>query len=94
MIKLHLFSGFENKRLGITPDMELGHLYSDTGDRGELCEAAASVGLYTGTIQEKEGLVHFDLWGQPLARAIERFPLATDAELYEDMKKIKRKKGR
>lgn len=85
MIKLHLFTGFENKDLGITPDMEVGHLYSDDDNKGELVDAAVGCGLNSGYIQSAS-LVHFDLWGKPLERAKKRFRIVSDLELSVDMK--------
>ncbi|MFC1919534.1 hypothetical protein ACFLWX_01930, partial [Chloroflexota bacterium] len=63
MIKLHLFRGFENRRLGITPEMELGHLYSNTGDLAELREAARQLSLNAAWLQRKSdtGFVHYDI---------------------------------
>ncbi len=87
MIKLHLFTGFENKSLKITPDMELGHLYDDQNDRAALILAAGEIGLAAGYIQVGN-LIHFDLWNQPLARAKQLYRIVTDEELAEDMKRL------
>lgn len=83
-IKLHLFTGFENQKLHITSDMELGHLYSTT-NRGELIGAAKSLGLSANYIQEGD-LVHFDIWGKPLIAAKKMFHVVSDLELATDMR--------
>ena len=81
MVKLHLFSGFEKRSLGITPDMELGHLYDDGNSRIRLSHAAARVGVGRRRAQtSKTGLVHYDLWGPPLARAKTLFPIVSGRE--------------
>lgn len=90
MLKLHLFTGFENKRLGIRKEMELGHLYDDGKDQLALINAADKLGLKIGHLQNTDGFVHFDLWGKPLERAKQLFKLVTDLELYEDMKSMNR----
>jgi hypothetical protein len=91
MIKLHLFSGFENKKLGITKDTKLGHLYSDTQDKDELIKAGTLVGTSTDWLQTPEltGLLHFDLWGTPLRKARRLFPIVSDEQLVYDMERIK-----
>lgn len=89
MIKVHLFSGFEDPRLGITPDMELGHLYDDDNDLRVLVQAATQLGLASGYLQGVgTGLIHFDLWGKPLVKAKGLYPKVTDQELAEDMKRL------
>jgi len=93
VVKLHLFGGFENKALGITPDMELGHLYEDTNSLAILAYAAEKVGLKSSYQQETGGLVHFDLWGKPLERAKQMFAIVSDEELYQDMVNMNRKGG-
>lgn len=85
MIKLHLFTGFENKKLGITPDMELGHLYEDTNSFAILVYAAGKVGMKPKWAQNADGFVHFDLWGRPLEKAKQLFHIASDLELAEDI---------
>ena len=84
MIKLHLFSGFENPVLGIKADTELGHLYDDGNDQTEVTKAAIRVGCGRNWLQ-KTVFVHYDLWGKPLEKAKLIYPIATDLELYEDM---------
>jgi hypothetical protein len=86
MIKLHLFTGFDNPALGITPDMELGHLYDDQNDQRALITAASELGLSSGYMQVGTGLIHFDLWGKPLIKAKNLHKIVTDLELAEDMK--------
>lgn len=88
MVKLHLFGGFENKPLGITCNMELGHLYSDIGDRKELIDAGIKVGIKERWLQGIN-LIHYDLWGKPLERAKAIFPLVTDIEFGEDLRMLK-----
>jgi hypothetical protein len=90
VVKLHLFSGFEKRSLGITPDMELGHLYDDGNSRIRLAHAAAQIGVGRRRAQvSKTGLVHYDLWGPPLARAKTFFPIVSGRELVDDMRRIK-----
>lgn len=84
MIKIHLFSGFENRRLKIKRDTPLGHLYSDCS-REELMEAASMVGVHARCIQNSRGFYHFDLWGKPLIKARLLFPHVTNRELYRDL---------
>ena len=84
MIKLHLFSGFENPVLGIKADTELGHLYDDGNNQLEVTKAAIRVGCGRNWLQ-RTTLVHYDLWGRPLEKAKLIYPIATDLELYEDM---------
>ena len=86
MIKLHIFSGFENPTLAITEDMELGHLYSDVFDKQELLAAGAKVGMKSRWLQSKEtGLIHFDLWATPLRKAKELYLTVTDEEFAKAM---------
>lgn len=89
MIKLHLFSGFEKSSLGITPDMELGHLYDDGNDGALLADAAARVGVRRERVQtSKAGLLHFDLWGSPLERARQLFPIVSGREIAGDIQRL------
>lgn len=92
MIKLHLFSGFENKKLGITPETALGHLYSDMEQVAELKYAGARVGMKDKWLQNKDdtGIWHFDLWGKPLEKAKRLFPIVTDFEFVADVLRLKR----
>jgi hypothetical protein len=87
MIKLHLFSGFENQRLGIYRDTPLGHLYSDHGN-DELIEAARLLGIPAGGLQNSRGFYHFDLWGEPLAKARLQFRIVNNHEIYRDMRAL------
>ncbi len=90
MVKLHLFSGFEKRSLGITPDTELGHLYDDGNSRLRLAHAAAQIGVGRRRPQiSKTGLVHYDLWGPPLAMAKTLFPIVSGRELVADMRRLK-----
>ncbi len=84
MVKLHLFSGFENPRLGIERAMLLGHLYSDQ-DMPELLRAARELGVPAGALQCSRGFYHFDLWGEPLDRARFRHPIVNNHEIYRDI---------
>ena len=84
MIKIHVFSGFENRRLKIERNTLLGHLYSDRG-REELLEGARLVGVNPRCIQNSRGFYHFDLWGKPLVKARLFFPRVTNHELYFDL---------
>ena len=84
MVKLHLFSGFENPRLGIERVTPLGHLYSDR-DTLELEQAARELGVPAGALQCSRGFYHFDLWGEPLARARFRHQIVDSHELYQDI---------
>lgn len=90
IVKLHLFSGFENKELGITPDMELGHLYEDTNNWIILSYAAERIGVKQSWIQpqEKTGLLHFDLWGNRLKWAKQHFLIVDDIEFAADMQRL------
>jgi hypothetical protein len=87
MIKLHLFRGFENQRLGIQRDTLLGHLYSDR-DNDELIQAALSLGIDPKFIQNSRGFYHFDLWGEHLTKARNMFMVVTNHEIYADMLKV------
>ena len=90
MVKLHLFSGFEKRSLGITPGMELGHLYDDGNSLLRLANATAQIGVGRRRAQmSKTGLVHYDLWGPPLARAKTLFPIVSGRELVADMRRLK-----
>lgn len=88
VVKLHLFGGFENKELGITSNMELGHLYEDTNSIAILAYAGEKVGIKQGWLQNSDGFFHFDLWGSPLQRAKQLFQVASDLELASDMKRM------
>ena len=89
MVKLHLFSGFEKHSLGITPEIELGHLYDDINSHANLADAAQRLGVNTRRTQtSRAGLVHFDLWGKPLVRAKKLFPLVSGRELARDMQRL------
>jgi hypothetical protein len=91
-VKLHLFSGFSNPQRGITADMELGHLYSDTEDREELLIAARQLGLATRWLQGRDtGIIHFDLWHGPLQRAKGMYQIVDDEEFSADYEKIIRR---
>jgi len=81
MVKLHVFSGFENARLKIQRDTLLGHLYSDR-DQEELVEAAAVVGINPDYLQNSRGFYHYDLWGKPLFKARLFYQRVTNRELY------------
>ncbi|MEE9473359.1 MAG: hypothetical protein V3V82_05185, partial [Acidimicrobiia bacterium] len=75
---------------GITPGMELGHLYDDGNSRIRLAHAAAQVGVGRRRAQvSTTGLVHYDLWGPPLARAKTLFPIVSGRELVADMRRLK-----
>jgi Protein of unknown function (DUF4031) len=89
MVKLHLFSGFENERLGIKRDDLLGHLYSDSS-HDELMEAAKIVGLNPRYLQNSRGFYHFDLWGSPLQRARQNYKVVNNREIYQDMRAMNR----
>ncbi len=90
MIKLHLFSGFEKRSLGITLDMKLGHLYDDGNSLLNLAAATARIGVGRRRAQmSKTGLVHYDLWGPSLARAKTLFPTVSGRELVADMRRLK-----
>jgi hypothetical protein len=86
MIKVHIFSGFENPKLGITKDTELEHLYS-TRDSSELIQAALDLGLKEVYVQRDRDtdFVHFDLWGAPLRKAREIHKTVNDKEFYTDL---------
>jgi len=87
MIKLHVFSGFENRALGITSDMELGHLYDDEEDLAALRRAALKVGLKEQWLQSNEtGIWHFDVWKKPLESATKLFPIVDDRVFAEDVR--------
>jgi hypothetical protein len=85
MVKIHLFSGFENQRLKIARDTPLGHLYSDD-NINELLDAAKTVGVNPDYIQNSRGFYHFDLWGKPLNRARLFYSQADNHILYRDLK--------
>ncbi len=90
VVKLHLFSGFEKRSLGITIDMALGHLYDDGNSLLRLAQATAKIGVGRRRAQiSKTGLVHFDLWGPALARAKTLFPVVSRRELASDMRRLK-----
>jgi len=89
MVKLHLFSGFENMRLRIKRDDLLGHLYSDSS-QDELMEAAKLVGLNPRYLQSSRGFYHFDLWGSPLKKARQQYKVVTNREIYCDMRALNR----
>jgi hypothetical protein len=88
MVKIHLFSGFENRRLKIERNTPLGHLYSD-GSLEELLQAALLVGVHAECIQNSRGFYHFDLWGKPLIRARLLYPHVTNRELYHDLQAVR-----
>jgi hypothetical protein len=85
LIKLHLFCGFENLRLGISRETPVGHLYSDVS-QAELLEAAQELGIGPGALQCSRGFYHFDLWGEPLKKARARHRIVNNREIYRDMK--------
>jgi hypothetical protein len=88
MVKIHLFSGFENSRLKIGRDTPLGHLYSDFSPE-ELLEAAHQVGVKRQCIQNSRGFYHFDLWGKPLLKARLFYPRVSNRELYRDLQAVR-----
>jgi hypothetical protein len=87
MIKLHIFRGFEDERLGIQRETWLGHLYSDLS-HAELVEAAELIGINPDHIQNNRGFYHFDLWGKPLIKARLLFRIVINREIYFDMKAL------
>jgi hypothetical protein len=90
-VKLHLFKGFELPQRVVRADSELGHLYSDTGDREELFKAADDLGLERRWIQQDRfGFEHFDLWRRPLQRAKVMFTLVDDQEFILDCENLKK----
>jgi hypothetical protein len=89
LIKVHLFSGFENPRLGIQRTTQLGHLYSDAS-QAELLEAARALGLPSAGLQCSRGFYHFDLWGEPLHRARSLHKVVGNREIFQDMKSLAR----
>jgi hypothetical protein len=89
MVKIHLFSGFENDRLKITRDTPLGHLYSDN-NVSELLEAARLVGVNLACLQNSRGFLHFDLWGKPLLKARLVYPRVNNHELHHDLLSVKK----
>lgn len=93
MVKLHLFAGFDNKHLRITPNknMQLGHLYSDLEDIDELLQAGVRIRMKKKWLQVLDTPIHFDLWGTPLLMAKALFPVVTNSELVEDMRGPNRK---
>ena len=94
MVKLHLFSGFEKRSLGITSDMALGHLYDDGNSLLRLAHAAARIGVGRRRAQmSKAGLVHYDLWGPPLVRAKRLLSIVSRRELASDIRRIKTDPG-
>jgi hypothetical protein len=85
-IKLHLFSGFENRSLGVYAHMALGHLYSSDNSRDELLAAGKALGLKEEWLQNSHGFLHFDLWNKPLRVAKDIWEIVDDLTFYEDMK--------
>lgn len=85
--RLHLFSGFENKKLGITPDTELGHLYDWHNEVLVLKRLGQDVGVKSSWIQcdEATGFWHFDLWGSRLEKAKRIFRIVSDQEFANDL---------
>lgn len=85
--RLHLFSGFENKMLGITPDMELGHLYDWRNDILVLKKLGKEVGMKSNWMQvdDATNFWHFDLWGKPLEKARQLFRIVGDLEFANDL---------
>jgi len=88
VVKLHLFSGYVNRALGISKEMELGHLYDDGNDFRCLMDAGKGLGMDRGWIQKKSGFYHFDVWGVALEKAKQLFPIVSDTELATDMASI------
>lgn len=87
-VKLHLFSGFENKKLGIKSDRLLGHLYDDENSMMALARAAADIGADPNWLQFHDGFYHIDLWGEPLEKAKKKYQIVSDEQLFDDMKAI------
>jgi len=83
-VKLHLHSGFRVPRLGITPDTELGHLYSDKDNLQELHAAAAKVGMKRKWFQDQSDFPHYDLWKDPLRKAKGLFPIVTHNQFMDE----------
>lgn len=94
MVKLHLFSGYENKELGITNDTKLGHLYSNSEDEDELIKAGTLIGASPDWLQGREatGLLHFDLWGTPLRKAVKLFHIVSNEQLVMDKERLGRRR--
>lgn len=87
--RLRIFKGRSDKKLGITPDMEIGHLYHYNNEREELSEFGKLIGLSPSWMQNRwEGLAHYDLWGAPLIKARKLFKVVTIEEVYQDMGRL------
>jgi streptomycin 6-kinase len=93
LVKLHLFSGFENARLGIEKNTQLGHLYSDWRHE-ELLEAGRELGINPGALQCSRGFYHFDLWGEPLKKACSLHKIVGNHEIFRDMRSLDREAAR
>jgi len=89
-VKLHLHSGFDVPRLGITLNTELGHLYSDCDNMEELHTAATQAGAKREWFQQRLflHLPHYDLWGTPLSKAKCLFLIVTDGQFMADMETL------
>ncbi len=86
-VKVHVFQWVAVPRLRIKAGQDIGHLYSDIGNMEELHEAASSLGCKSGWFQNHESLPHYDIWASKLTQAREKYPIATDEELYQYMKR-------
>ena len=92
--RLHLFGGFENKMLGITPNTELGHLYDWRNELVVLEKLGQEVSMKRQWLQydEATNFWHFDLWGWRLERAKELFPIVTDMQFADDIQRFAHQK--
>lgn len=87
-VKLHLHSGFDVPWLHIKPTTELGHLYSDIGDIGELHRAAEGLHMRRCWFQSDTTLPHYDLWGKPLKAALAFFDVSSDSHFFFDLERL------
>lgn len=87
--RLFIRKGYENKKLGITPDMEVGFLYHYKNDLDELGEIGKCLWLSPSWIQARlKGLAHYELWGAPLKEARKLFRVVTREELHQDYDRL------
>jgi hypothetical protein len=87
--RLYIRKGYSNPKIGITPGMDVGHLYHVDNNLSELIAIAAYLGLSPKWIQNKPASVsHYDIYGLPLKTARKIIKVVAKEELIGDIHRI------
>jgi hypothetical protein len=93
-VKVCVARGVNNKRLGITPDTEIGYLYETENKHEALKDAAMKVGLNPNWMRAEDtpfnqtGFICYLTFRSPLSKARKLFPVVEKAEFKQDYERI------